>query len=68
MVFLAKHLAGPRWQTLSVPRGQSEQFNQIPRLRPDRCRGFARNDNAKGARRRRGRRVPVHRSGRRRAA
>ena len=28
MVFLAKHLAGPRWQTLSVPRGQSEQFNQ----------------------------------------
>ncbi len=28
MVFLAKHLAGPRWQTLSVPRGQSVQFNQ----------------------------------------
>ena len=28
IVFLAKHLAGPRWQTLSVPRGQSEQFNQ----------------------------------------
>ena len=28
MVFLAKHLSGARWQTLSVPRGQSEQFNQ----------------------------------------
>ncbi len=28
IVFLAKHLAGPRWKTLSVPRGQSEQFNQ----------------------------------------
>ncbi|HSC78497.1 MAG TPA: DUF1572 family protein [Candidatus Acidoferrales bacterium] len=28
MVFLAKHLAGAHWKTLSVPRGQSEQFNQ----------------------------------------
>ena len=28
IVFLAKHLAGPNWKTLSVPRGQSEQFNQ----------------------------------------
>ena len=28
MVLLAKHFAGSRWQTLSVPRGQSEQFNQ----------------------------------------
>jgi len=27
IVFLAKHLAGPRWQTLSVPRGQSVAFN-----------------------------------------
>jgi hypothetical protein len=27
MVFLAKHYAGERWQTLSVPRGQSEEFN-----------------------------------------
>jgi hypothetical protein len=27
IVFLAKHLAGPRWQTLSVPRGQSAAFN-----------------------------------------
>ena len=28
MVFLAKHLAGPNWKTLSVPRGQSQAFNQ----------------------------------------
>lgn len=27
VVFLAKHLAGARWQTLSVPRGQSVAFN-----------------------------------------
>ncbi len=27
IVFLAKHLAGPGWQSLSIPRGQSEQFN-----------------------------------------
>lgn len=26
IVFLAKHLAGPAWATLSIPRGQSEQF------------------------------------------
>lgn len=29
ILFVAKHLCGPRWQTLSVPRGQSEQFNQV---------------------------------------
>lgn len=28
IVFLAKHLAGPDWQTLSIPRGNSTQFNQ----------------------------------------
>jgi hypothetical protein len=28
IVFLAKHLAGPRWQTLSIPRGQSEQWRK----------------------------------------
>ncbi|HMV47856.1 MAG TPA: DUF1572 family protein [Blastocatellia bacterium] len=28
IVFLAKHLKANGWQTLSVPRGQSEQFNQ----------------------------------------
>ena len=27
IILLAKHFAGPRWQTLTVPRGQSEQFN-----------------------------------------
>jgi hypothetical protein len=27
LVFLAKHLRSSEWQTLSVPRGQSEQFN-----------------------------------------
>jgi Protein of unknown function (DUF1572) len=28
IVFLAKHLRGERWRTLSIPRGQSEQFNK----------------------------------------
>jgi hypothetical protein len=28
IVFLAKHLKSAKWKTLSVPRGQSEQFNQ----------------------------------------
>jgi len=27
IVYLAKHLAGSQWSTLSVPRGQSEEFN-----------------------------------------
>jgi hypothetical protein len=27
MVWLAKHLRGAGWKTLSIPRGQSEQFN-----------------------------------------
>jgi hypothetical protein len=26
ITFLAKHFAGPRWKTLSVPKGQSRQF------------------------------------------
>jgi len=26
IVFLAKHLAGPDWKTLSIPRGQSRRF------------------------------------------
>ena len=26
IVFLAKHLAGPNWQTLSIPRGRSRDF------------------------------------------
>jgi hypothetical protein len=27
IVFLAKHLAGAQWQTLSIPRGKSEEIN-----------------------------------------
>jgi hypothetical protein len=35
IVFLAKHLLGQSWKTLSVPRGRSEEFNQrmLARLR-----------------------------------
>lgn len=28
ILLLAKHLAGPNWKTLSIPRGQSEEFNR----------------------------------------
>lgn len=28
ILFLAKHLLGPAWKTLSIPRGQSEEFNR----------------------------------------
>ena len=28
IVFLAKHLAGPRWKTLSIPRGESEAWRK----------------------------------------
>ena len=28
IVMLAKHLKGGQWQTLSIPRGQSEEFNR----------------------------------------
>jgi hypothetical protein len=31
IVYLAKHFAGPRWQSLSIPRGESERFNRAPR-------------------------------------
>lgn len=31
IVFMSKHFCGDRWQTLSVPRGQSEQFNRMMR-------------------------------------
>lgn len=39
IVFLAKHLKSADWKTLSVPRGQSEQFNQkmIERLEKERA-------------------------------
>ena len=30
IVFLAKHFAGPRWKTLSIPVGESAKFNQAP--------------------------------------
>jgi hypothetical protein len=28
ILFLAKHLQGANWKTLSIPRGQSEEFNR----------------------------------------
>lgn len=28
IVFLAKHLSGEKWQTLSIARGKSEEFNE----------------------------------------
>ena len=28
ILFLAKHLQGSKWKTLSIPRGQSEEFNR----------------------------------------
>lgn len=31
IVYLARHYAGSRWQTLSIPRGKSEEFNQAMR-------------------------------------
>jgi hypothetical protein len=31
IVFLAKHLRGAGWRTLSIPRGKSEQFNAARR-------------------------------------
>lgn len=33
IVLLAKHFAGERWQTLSVPRGQSRQYEKLMRER-----------------------------------
>lgn len=32
IVLLAKIAAGPAWQTLSIPKGQSAQYNQNPTL------------------------------------
>lgn len=31
IVYIAKHFAGSRWQTLSIPVGGSERFNQAPK-------------------------------------
>ena len=38
LVFLAKHLAGSRWQSLSIPRGKSEEFNVARREVPSEAR------------------------------
>jgi len=35
LVQLAKHLRGHAWQTLSIPRGQSEQFTREVQRRPN---------------------------------
>jgi len=35
IVLLAKHLSGDEWQTLSIPRGQSQAFNQSMRDRAE---------------------------------
>ena len=37
IIFLAKHLAGEGWQTLTIPRGKSEEFHATgkPYLRDD---------------------------------
>jgi len=34
IVFLAKHFAGSRWESLSVPKGKSEEFNARMREKP----------------------------------
>lgn len=31
ILFLAKHLAGEKWRSLSIPRGKSEEFNEAMR-------------------------------------
>ena len=31
IVYLAKHLAGKQWQSLSIPLGQSQDFNKAPK-------------------------------------
>jgi hypothetical protein len=31
IIFIAKHLAGPNWQSLTIPVGGSAAFNQAPR-------------------------------------
>ncbi len=33
LVFLAKHFAGDRWESLSIPRGRSEEYNPQKRAR-----------------------------------
>ena len=37
ILFIAKHLLGPEWKTLSIPKGQSEEFNRrmLAKLKAD---------------------------------
>ncbi|MDQ2969667.1 MAG: DUF1572 domain-containing protein [Acidobacteriota bacterium] len=35
IVFLAKHLAGPRWKTLSIARGESQAWNDAMRQKAE---------------------------------
>ena len=37
VLFLAKHLQGSNWKTLSIPRGQSDEFNRrmLAKLKAD---------------------------------
>ncbi len=30
IIFLAKHLKGSAWKSLSIPKGKSEEFNKVP--------------------------------------
>lgn len=30
IIFLAKHLKGSAWKSLSIPKGKSEEFNRVP--------------------------------------
>ena len=34
IVYLAKHFAGKRWKTLSIPRGKSRQFDVTKEGKP----------------------------------
>lgn len=34
IIFLARHYAGENWQSLSIPRGQSDEFNARKGFRP----------------------------------
>ena len=38
IVFLARHFAGPRWQSLSIPKGRSKEFDVAMNGQPYRTR------------------------------
>jgi len=50
IVLLAKHFAGDRWQTLSIPRGQSERFEVARDGTPYRTAGSFDADKPSGTR------------------